>query len=227
MTIDPCTEYGLALAAEDFVPVVLAGAGAVILARACGSRHPSTRLPALAGALLITLGGFSKALWKLLVASEPCRDIAVLEQVLFPFLSFGFAALAWSVVSLRRETPAAPWPYLVVPVVGAGSAVALESMAPLLAVAALGAVWMGLNAAAHARRRGWYRVVGLFAFYLLGTLVLPPLSAREHQSEGLQWVEQATNSLVQLAFVLGSLELLRRTAASEPEPSSNTSGAST
>ena len=34
----------------------------------------------------------------------------------------------------------------------------------------------------------------LFVFYIVGTLVLPPLAARPHQSEQLQWGEQATNT---------------------------------
>ena len=47
MAIDPCTEYGLALAAEDFVPVLLAGAGTVVLALAAGRAVPRLRVPAL------------------------------------------------------------------------------------------------------------------------------------------------------------------------------------
>ena len=207
MVIDPCTEYGLALALEDFVPVVLAGAGALALARACSHRHPSLRIPALAGAAAITFGGLSKAVWKPLVAAEPCRNVELLEQVLFPFLAFGFAALAWAVVSLRRDEVASPTPYVVAPVVGAVAAIWLGSTGPLLGVAALGALWMGLNAATHARLIGQHGVAGLFVAYLIGTLLLPPLAARPHQSEGLQWIEQGTNSVVQLCFLIGSLAL--------------------
>ncbi len=71
MAIDPCTEYGLTLALEDFVPVLLAGAGSVTLAQAAGKVLPSIRIPALLAGALITLGGFCKALWKTLVAAEP------------------------------------------------------------------------------------------------------------------------------------------------------------
>ena len=106
MAIDPCTEYGLALALEDFVPVVLAGAGAIVLASAAGRRVPELRVPALVGGLLITAGGLSKATWKVLVASEPCRNVELLEQLLFPCLAFGFALLAWAVVGARRGSAA-------------------------------------------------------------------------------------------------------------------------
>ena len=96
MAVDPCTEYGLALAAEDFVPVLLAGIGSVVLAAAAGRSLPSVRVPALLAGALVTLGGLAKAVWKLLVAAEPCRDYPVLEHLLFPCLAFGFAGIAWA-----------------------------------------------------------------------------------------------------------------------------------
>ena len=40
MAVDPCTEYGLALALEDFVPVLLAGAGTVVLGQYAGRVLP-------------------------------------------------------------------------------------------------------------------------------------------------------------------------------------------
>ena len=91
MAVDPCTEYGLALAIEDFVPVLLAGAGTVVLGLAAGRSLPAVRVPALLAGALVTLGGFAKATWKTLVAAEPCRDYPFLEHMLFPCLAFGFA----------------------------------------------------------------------------------------------------------------------------------------
>lgn len=227
MAVDPCTEYGLALALEDFVPVVLAGLGAVVLARACGRRHPSTWTVTLGGGVLITMAGLSKATWKLLVASEPCRNIDVLQQALFPGLCFGFAALSWGVASLRREEPVSPWPYALLPLLGAGSGLGLRSMAPLLAVAALGALWMGLNAVLHARATGQARVAALFVVYLLGTLVLPPLAGRPEQSATVQWVAQSTNTVIQLSFLVAALLLLRHTEAAAPTPVHQSTGAPT
>ncbi|WP_372727735.1 hypothetical protein [Nocardioides sp.] len=223
MAIDPCTEYGLALALEDFVPVILAGAGALALARTCGLRHPRVAIPAFAGAVLVTAGGLGKALWKTLVAAEPCRNVPLLEQLLFPCLAFGFAALAWAVVSLRRDAVASPVPYVAAPLIGSVAAVLTGSMGPLLGVAALGALWMGLNAATHARLLGRHGVAGLFVAYLIGTLILPPLAARPHQSEGLQWIEQGVNSVVQLCFLIGSSALLRhaQTRSSSVSPSTS------
>jgi hypothetical protein len=207
--IDPCTEYGLALAIEDFVPVVLAGVGAITLARAVGLRVPVLRTPALLGAAVMTAGGACKATWKLLVASEPCRDLPILEDLLFPFLAVGFALLAWTVTSLRKGVVASPIPYAVGLAVGAGAAVALGSSGPLIAVTAIGSLLMGLNAATYARIAGLGFAAALMTAYLAGTLVLPSLAARDVQSEGVQWAAQITNSFVQLFLLVAAVLILR------------------
>jgi len=221
MAIDPCTEYGLALALEDFVPVVLAGAGAIVLASAAGRRVPELRVPALVGGLLITTGGLGKATWKVLVASEPCRNVEILEQLLFPCLAFGFALLAWAVVGARRGSAAGRLPFVAVPVLGTVAALAVGAIWPLLVVAAIGAITMAVVAALWARDLGDRRTTVLFALYVVGTLMLPPLAARPDQSQTVQWVEQLTNTAVQLCFLLGALALRGRatpsTTPSHPE----------
>ncbi|KHL15791.1 hypothetical protein CLV56_0568 [Mumia flava] len=218
MAVDPCTEYGLALAVEDFVPVVLAGAGALALASATGRALPRVRAAALAGGVVVTLGGLAKAVWKLLVAMEPCRQYDLLENLLFPCLMVGFSAIAWALTSVLRRRAVAWWPFALVPLVGAGCAVGLGSTMPMLGVAALAAVAVGVLAATLSRRHGDRLGAWLFVVYLAGTLVLPPLAAREHQTELVQWAEQLTNSLVQLCFLLGALRLRSRLGArSTPE----------
>ena len=217
MVIDPCAEYGLALALEDFVPVVLAGAGALVLASAAGRRVPALRNPALVGGLLVTAGGLSKAVWKTLVASEPCRNVELLEQLLFPCLAFGFAAMAWAVVGARRGSVPRRAPFAAVPVAGAVVALVVGALWPMLVVAAVGAVTVGVVAARWARDQQDRRAAVLFVVYVVGTLVLPPLAARPEQSESLQWIEQLTNSAVQLCFLLGALSLrLRATPVATP-----------
>lgn len=218
MAVDPCTEYGLVLAIEDFVPVLLAGAGTVTLGLAAGRVLPSVRVPALLAGALVTLGGFCKALWKTLVAAEPCRDFPWLEVMLFPCLAFGFAGIACALWGVRRGRPA-PWlPFLVLPVLAGLAAVLAGDTWPLLVVAAIGAVTVGVLAIQLSRRAGDTVGVLLFCVYILGTLVLPPLAARPHQSEELQWAEQLTNSLVQLCFLLGALRIKARVAEPRPEP---------
>jgi len=204
--VDVCAEYGLALALEDFVPVVLAGAALVFVARAVRGRVPSAFSVALVGALVVTLGGLGKATWKLLVATG-CWEYPILENLLFPCLSFGFAALSWALLSAVRGSTVTPWPFAGFPVAAAVGAVWMGDTWPLLIAAAVGATFLGLTAATYAFRQGKRSVGVLFVVYVVGTNVLPPLAAQPNQSAELQWAEQLTNSAVQLCFLLGALWL--------------------
>lgn len=218
MAIDPCTEYGLALAVEDFVPVLLAGAGTVVLALAAGRVLPAVRVPALLAGALVTLGGLAKAVWKLLVAAEPCRNYPFLESLLFPCLAFGFAGIACALVGVWRREQAPWWPFLVIPGVGALMALQTSDTWPLLMVSAIGAVFVGILGIRLSHRAGHSLGVVFFVVYIVGTLVLPPLAARPDQSAELQWAEQLTNSLVQLCFLLGAVGLRRHAPATDPAP---------
>lgn len=218
--VDPCTEYGVALALEDFLPVLLAGIGTIVLAAVAARYLPRMRNAALAAGCLVTVGGLAKAVWKLFVASSPasgpCRDYPFLEHMLFPCLAFGFAGIACALVGVWRGAPP-PWaPFLAVPVLGAIAALAVGDFWPLLVVSAVGAVAVGALGIRLSLRAGHARGAIAFAVYVVGTLVLPPLAARPHQSEALQWAEQCTNTVVQLCFVLGALGL--RTQLITPTP---------
>lgn len=217
MAVDPCTEYGLALALEDFVPVLLAGLGTVVLGQAAGRALPAVRVAALLAGALVTLGGFAKAVWKTLVAAEPCRDYPFLEHMLFPCLAFGFAGIAWALVGVRRGRTAPVAPFLVLPVLAGVASLLVSDTWPLLVVSAIAGVTVGVLALLLSKRHGDPLGVLLFVVYILGILVLPPLGARPHQSEGLQWIEQGTNSIVQLCFLLGALRIRSRLSASSPE----------
>ena len=219
MAVDPCTEYGLALALEDFVPVLLAGAGTVVLGQAAGRVLPAVRVPALLAGALVTLGGFCKALWKTLVAAEPCRNYPVLENMLFPCLAFGFVGIACALVGVWRGKQVPWWPFLVVPGAGAVAALAVGDTWPLLIVSAIGAVFVGVLGIRLSLRYGFRAGAVFYVVYIVGTLVLPPLAARPHQSEEVQWMEQATNTVVQLCFLLGAIGIRKRvTPADAPTP---------
>jgi hypothetical protein len=219
MAVDPCTEYGLALAIEDFVPVLLAGAGSVVLAQAAGRVLPAVRVPALLAGALVTLGGFCKALWKTLVAAEPCRDYPILEGMLFPCLAFGFAGIACALFGVWRRRQVAWWPFLLPPVAGGLGALVVGDTWPLLVVSAIFAVFVGVLGIRLSRRYGFTAGIAFYVVYIVGTLVLPPLAARPHQSEEVQWAEQLTNSVVQLCFLLGAVGIRKRvTSVDVPTP---------
>lgn len=204
--IDVCEEYNVALAIEDFVPVILATAALIITAQAVGRRVPSVFPVALIGAIVVSLGGLGKATWKLLVASG-CWEYPILENLLFPCLAFGFSALCWALLSAKRGSELPGWPFAVFPVGAAIGALWMGANWPLLIAAAVSASALGITAAVIAFKARKPGVGTLFVLYVLGTNILPPLAAQPNQSAELQWGEQLTNSAVQLCFLLGALWL--------------------
>lgn len=204
--VDVCTEYGVALAVEDFVPCILATAALVFLVQGIRARVPQAFVPAALGAALISIGGFAKASWKLLVASG-CREYPLLEQLLFPCIAFGFAAMAWGMLSAARRRAVNPWGFVAFPVAAATGAVLMGKDFPLLIAAAVGATFFGVTAASVAFKAGKKSVGWIFVIYLLGTNILPPLGAQPNQTAQIQWAEQLTNSAIQLCFLLGCLWL--------------------
>ena len=204
--VDPCTEYGVALAVEDFVPCVLAGAALVVLALMVRGRVPKAFPVAILGAVAITVGGVAKATWKLLVASG-CWNYPILENLLFPCIAFGFAAMSWSLLSAVKGRLVLAWPFAALPVGAAIGAIWMGDTWPLLIAAAVGASFFGVTAAVTAFRAGKKSVGWIFVLYTLGTNIMPPLAAQPVQSEAIQWAEQLTNSGIQLCFLLGALWL--------------------
>lgn len=214
--VDVCAEYGVALAVEDFVPCILAAAALVILAKAVRVRVPSAFPVALVGAVLISIGGFGKAMWKLLVATG-CWETP-LDQLLFPCIAFGFSAMAWALLSMKAGRAVLGWPFAAFPVAAAVGAGWMGDTWPLLIAAAVAATVFGVTGAVIAFRGGKRSVGVLFIIYVLGTNILPPLAAQEHQTAQIQWIEQLTNSAVQLCFLLGALwirEHMTRLAGAE------------
>ncbi|WP_110241496.1 hypothetical protein [Nocardioides gilvus] len=204
--VDVCTEYGVALAVEDFVPCILATGALVVLALMVRERVPKAFGVAALGALLIGVGGFGKATWKLLVATG-CWEYPLLEQLLFPCIAFGFAAMAWALLSAVKGQLVLGWPFVAFPLAAAIGALWMGDTWPLLIAAAVGATLFGVTAAVTAFKAGKTSVGILFIIYVLGTNILPPLAAQPRQSEEIQWAEQLTNSGVQLCFLLGALWL--------------------
>lgn len=219
--VDVCEEYTVALAIEDFVPVILAGAALIITAQATGRRVPQVFPVALIGALVVTIGGLGKATWKILVASG-CWEYPILEQLLFPCLAFGFSALAWALLSAKRGSALVGWPFAVFPVGAAIGALWMGENWPLLIAAAVSATVLGITASVMAFRAHKPSVGLLFVFYVLGTNILPPLAAQPEQSAELQWMEQLTNSAVQLSFLLGALWLREHLTKQADEDAADT-----
>lgn len=193
----------VAMALVDCVPVVLFLVAAVILQRDLYDQLPKGAYSLVAaGSIMAFLGGFMKALWKILYATGVC-DYVLLDHALFTlqgpgFLLFflGLTGLFWkgeknaSSALAAGAAPAATTtsiPFIVMQVVGLGGAQVL------LAVAGA--------------RRGARLAPVAFAFAFVFMLGMGYLGAKFDDSSSMHWVAQLTNTLSMACFLWGTLML--------------------
>ena len=191
----------VAMALVDCVPVALFLVAAVILQRDLYDRLPKGAYSLVAaGSIMAFLGGFMKALWKILYATGVC-DYVLLDHALFTlqgpgFLLFflGLTGLFWkgekNAASALVGAPVVTTisvPFIVMQVVGLGGAQVL------LAVAGV--------------RRGARLVPVAFAFAFVFMLGMGYLGAKFDDSSSMHWAAQLTNTLSMACFLWGTLML--------------------
>lgn len=207
------TDYPVALAVEDFVPVALTTAGVLLLAPYVRARFGprAARTTLLAGAAAGT-GGFCKATWKLIVAFDG-PDLPWLEGALFPLLLIGFTLLAASLYPRGRALTCA---LAAAPVLGLAASVLVGDTWPAMVLAIVVVSVAAVRLALLGRAEGDTTASALFGIWLTGQYVLGPLAARPDQTVALQWVEQGCNTLTQAAFAYAAWRLSQTVRVKEP-----------
>jgi hypothetical protein len=194
--------YPLALAIYDFVPVAFFLVGALFLVRTairiCGLR--CGRL-AIAGSLLIFLGGFFKAVWKLLYTIG-VGDFQLLSEIQFPLVAPGFLVLLIVVIRLARGKEVGENRF-------ANNMLAILAWKiPLLIVMTLASMGVqGILTYMAFRCNAKLAATG-FILAFLGLMGMGVLASGE-QTLARQWIEQSVNSVGQLGFMTGSIFLFR------------------
>ena len=212
------TEYTLALALEDFLPVIFSSLGLFWVSRLVGRDTPLLQKMATAGWLLVTIGGLLKATWKLTMALTQARtDIIWMDKGMFLWMAIGFTLLAsalWYFDEKEDGRPHPPRPWLIPSIILALTLVAILATGfpdftistwrfILLGVMTLANVLMTILLIQLARRQG----LNLAAALLLGSIVivfiLSGMARIPEQTIPLQWTEQLLNTSAQGAFAYG------------------------
>lgn len=192
--------YPLALAIFDFVPVIFFLIGAIYLiriaSRMCGMR---CRRLAIVGSLLIFIGGFLKALWKLLVTTG-VGDFQLMSEIQFALVAPGFVLLLIVVIWIARsEGKQAKGKDILTPAIAAWKI-------PLLIVMTLASMGvMGILTYISFRQEAKLAAAGFIVAFLC--LVGMGSMASGEQTLARQWIEQSINSLGQLGFMIGTIFL--------------------
>jgi hypothetical protein len=192
------TTYPVSLALFDFLPNIAFLIGGfyvvkIVLMRA-GKRYSWL---AAAGTLLVFLGGFLKATWKLLYAAN-IADIQWMSQIQFILVGIGFLGLCIAVFLMGRSEQ--------VVIKGGTMLVLLPWKIPFIVLMILTSLGVEGSLASLAFRRGEKLSGAAFAVGVLGILAMGALTGAD-QTIPLQWITEAVNLIGQSGFMLGSILL--------------------
>jgi hypothetical protein len=190
--------YSIPLALVDFLPNITFLIGAFFLvkiARICSGKRVGWMM--MAGGLLVFLGGFTKALWKFMVAAN-IANIVWLSQLQFILASFGFLATCVTTIYIvrRRKTLAkggimlalAPWKI------------------PFMFIMTLTSLGTEGILAYLAFQRNLKVAGAAFAVGVMGLLAMGALASAE-QTITMQWIEEIINTIGQSGFMVGCILL--------------------
>lgn len=211
-------EFTVPLALLDFLPVLLTAIGFLFILRLITSILPSQGGIAFLGVLLIVLGGFFRALWKLLLAfSGGSMDIPWMGNGLFVFMAPGYILFSWSIWQVsrslqgRRASQAWAIPFLLIVLLLATSyflsVSALDSQAwkrILLSVAVLGNLLSGSLLVSFAFRQKLFAAGWLFLLNLVGVFLLNGSARLPEQSISLHWINETINLVAWLVFAIAA-----------------------
>ncbi len=190
------------MALFDYIPVLLFGAGAILLLRSLYGAMGFGKYAALSGGLvLVFLAGFTKATWKLLYAANIC-DFQIFNKLLLPMQAFGFMLTGVALVlHLCKKTPKAL--SVAAPAVYSGSLLFILMMV-------LGSGLMCGSLAVLAKKAKKPVVVALFILAFVLMMAMGYLAATADQTSGLMnWIEEGVNTCGQLCLFLGVRMLSR------------------
>jgi hypothetical protein len=222
--VKECTvEYTLGLALEDYLPVIFSVVGNAVIAATIAARDRKLGMIAWAAVAMLAVGGLMKASWKLLMAING-TDVPLLSNALFPLIAPGFALL-WTTLFafgrlVRGKSFNYAW-YLLPTVLFAASlagAVAMNNAGGPWRMAFLPLATIGNIAYLILLARvAWLRrMTGLTVTYLMVMLVIIGMSMMAssiEQTIAVQWFEQITQTLANLAFMLATFQLSRTVRA--------------
>lgn len=193
-------DYPLSLALFDFLPTLAFLVGAFYLVKTsliCRGR-PSSRMLMLS-TLLVFLGGFTKALWKLLVAAE-VADIFWLGQVQFILSGIGFLGMCVAIIYMVRGHRKS------------ATGGAMLSMAvwkiPFLFIMTISSLGANGILAYMSFKRGMRPAAIGFVISVMGIIAMGSLASTE-QTISMQWFEEFVNAVTQFGFMIGCIVLYR------------------
>ena len=214
--------YTLGLALEDFLPVIFSSIGLYFVSRMVKNVNARLGQMATIGWILVSIGGFLKAIWKLTMAlTNSQTNIAWFDKGMFMWMSVGFTLLAfalWFMSEIRssKRQPGRIWlgPTIVLSLsviaiffTGFPDLTVNTWRFILLGVMTIGNVVMVILLIQQARYNNLNKMAWLFLTNIVIVFVLSGLARMPDQSIPLQWTEQLLNTFGQGAFAYAAWKL--------------------
>lgn len=214
--------YTLGLALEDFLPVIFSSIGLYFVSRTVKNVNARLGQMATIGFILVSIGGFLKATWKLTMAlTNSQTNIAWFDKGMFMWMSVGFTLLAfalWFMSETRSGKRQLGRIWLGPSIVLGLSLVAIFFTGfpdltvntwrfILLGVMTIGNVVMVVLLIQQARANNLNKMAWLFLANIVIVFVLSGLARMPDQSIPLQWTEQLLNTFGQGAFAFAAWKL--------------------
>ena len=188
------------MAILDFVPVVMFFIAAVILQRDLYNKLVKGAFALLAaGSILVLLGGFYKALWKILYALNVC-NFEALDISFFPIQAPGFLLVFLGLTALKKKDFGSPTALAVTPIVYRSNLIFI-----IMQVVGFGGIQYCMARVALLMKKRLAAVLFVLSFiFILG---MGYLGAKFDDSSSMHWLAQATNIMSQGCFMWGTLIL--------------------
>lgn len=189
----------LPMAVMDFMPVCMFFISTVILQRDLYHRLSKGAFALLAaGSIMVFIGGFYKASWKMLYALNIC-DFQALDIAMFPMQGPGFLLVFISLLSLSRKTGGQK--LLAVPLF-------LSNM-PFIIMQVTGLGGTQTVLASRAFKMKKYSAVLMYICSFIFMLLMGYLGSKFDDSSSMHWLAQMANTVSQGTFLAGTLILHR------------------
>jgi len=188
------------MAIMDFIPVVMFFVAAVILQRDLYNKLVKGAFALLAaGSIMVFLGGFYKASWKVLYALNIC-NFEALDIAMFPLQAPGFLLVFLGLTALKKKDFGSPTALAVAPVLYKSNLIFI-----IMQVISFGGIQYCMARIALFMKKRFAAVLFVLSFiFILG---MGYLGAKFDDSSSMHWLAQGTNILSQGCFMWGTLIL--------------------
>ena len=199
------------MALADFIPVILYTASVVILQRYLYDKMSKGVFAIYcAGTMMVSVGGFFKAIWKFLYAANIC-DFDRLNQSFFPLQSVGFilAGLAMIAKVCHKQDRVSVNAHTFIPVML--TAPALFTGTFIFVFGNLfGTITMNTILSIDAKKQHKPFAIVMFVLSAISLILMGYLSSKDFTDPAMNWLAEGVNTFGMICYLFGAIKLSRK-----------------